>query len=176
MLEEKEKSVCEEQVFSTIYEEHYTAVRNFVYYKNGDLDKAEDVAQEAFIKVWNNCKEVIYTTVKSYLYTIANRIFLNIVRHEKVKLNFNKAHTPQQQSETPEYLAIQKEFKEKLEQAIENLSEKNRTVFLLNRIDEKKFKEIAVLLDISVKTVEKRMSDSLKQLKNEVEELKIFKI
>ena len=72
--------------------------------------------------------------------------------------------------------AIEKEFKTKLELAIANLPEKNRTVFLLNRIDEKKFKEIAVLLDISVKTVEKRMSDALKQLKNEVEELKVFKI
>lgn len=176
MLEGKEKSVCEEQVFSTIYEEHYTAVRNFVYYKNGDLNKAEDVAQEAFIKVWNNCKEVIYTSVKNYLFTIANRIFLNIVRHEKIKLNFNKAHTQQQESETPETVVIEKEFKEKLELAIANLSEKNRTVFLLNRIDKKKFKEIAISLDISVKTVEKRMSDALKQLKNEVEELKIFKI
>ena len=98
------------------------------------------------------------------------------MRHEKVKLNFNKAHTHQQQSETPESVTIEKEFKEKLELAIANLSEKNRTVFLLNRIDKKTFKEIAALLDVSVKTIEKRMSDALKQLKNDVEELKIFKI
>ncbi|MGB0974221.1 MAG: RNA polymerase sigma factor [Flavobacteriaceae bacterium] len=175
-MEGKERSVCEEQVFSTIYEEHYTTVRNFIYYKNGNLDKAEDIAQEAFIKIWNNCKDVIYTTVKSYLFTISNRIFLNTVRHEKVKLNFNKAHTQQQQSETPESITIEKEFKDTLEKAIANLSDKNRTVFLLNRIDGKKYKEIALLLGVSVKTVEKRMSDALKQLKNDVEELKIFKI
>lgn len=172
----KNISVCDDIVFSTIYEEYYTAVRNFIYYKNGNLDEAEDVTQEAFIKTWNNCKDVIYNTVKSYLFTIANRLFLNTVRHEKVKLNFNKAHTHQQQSETPESVTIEKEFKEKLELAIANLSEKNRTVFLLNRIDKKTFKEIAALLDVSVKTIEKRMSDALKQLKNDVEELKIFKI
>ena len=45
----KNISVCDDIVFSTIYEEHYTAVRNFIYYKNGNLDEAEDVAQEAFM-------------------------------------------------------------------------------------------------------------------------------
>lgn len=176
MIEEKNISVCDDIIFSEIYEEHYTSLRNFIYYKNGNLDEAEDVAQEAFVKIWNMCKDVIYATVKSYLFSIANRLFLNNIRHEKVKLNFNKAHTQQSQSETPESITIGKEFKEKLELAIANLSEKNRTVFLLNRIDKKKFKEIAVLLDISVKTVEKRMSEALKQLKNNVEELKTFKI
>ncbi len=176
MEKTKDISVCEEAVFSTIYEEYYTSIRNFIYYKNGNLDEAEDVTQETFVKLWDTCKDVIFNTVKSYLFSIANRLFLNVVRHEKVKLNFTKTYTQQHNVETPESTAIEKEFKEKLEQAIANLPEKSRTVFLLNRIDKKKFKEIAILLDVSIKTVENRMSIALKQLKSEVKELKTFKI
>lgn len=168
--------MCDEAVFGGFYNENYVALRNFVYYKNGDLDAAEDIVQESFMKIWNNCKEIIFNTVRSYLFTIANRLFLNSVRHEKVKLNFASKTGASIDKETPEFQAIHNEFKDKLETAIASLPEKQRVVFLMNRIDKKTFKEIAESLDISVKTVEKRMSLCLKQLKSEVEELKKFKI
>jgi RNA polymerase sigma-70 factor (ECF subfamily) len=54
----------------------------------------------------------------------------------------------------------------KLHNAIENLSEAQRTAFLLNRIDGKKYAEIADMLGISVKAVEKRISGALVALRN----------
>ena len=51
---------------------------------------------------------------------------------------------------------------------IANLSEKQREVFLLNRIEKKKYKEIAEMLGISVKAVEKRMHGALKSLREEI--------
>ncbi|NQY05199.1 MAG: hypothetical protein HRT68_03080 [Flavobacteriaceae bacterium] len=77
---------------------------------------------------------------------------------------------------TPEYLAVQNEFKEKLENAIASLAEKQRVVFLMNRIDKKKFNEIAEELEFSAKTDEKRMSAALKALKENVQKFKKFKI
>lgn len=151
-------------------------MRNFVYYKNGDIDKAEDIAQDSFVKVWQNCKDVVYEKVKGFLLTVANRIFLNEIRSAKVKLNFENEAPKNVEKETPEYIFMEDEFKSTLETAISNLSEKQRTVFLMNRIDKMTFGEIAAELDISVKAVEKRMGVALKLLKEEVQELKIFKI
>ncbi len=62
----------------------------------------------------------------------------------------------------------EKEYMEKLQKAIENLTEAQRTAFLLNRIDGKKHKEIAELLNISTKAVEKRIYAALKKLRGEI--------
>lgn len=176
-LEEKNYiSVCEEKVFESVYNEHIESVRNFIYYKNGDLEKAEDIAQESFVKVWQNCKDVIYEKVKGFLLTVANRLFLNEIRSAKVKLNFENNSPRNVENQTPEYLMMEDEFKDKLETAISNLSEKQRVVFLMNRIDKMTFGEIASELEISVKAVEKRMGVALRALKEEVEELNLFKI
>ena len=61
------------------------------------------------------------------------------------------------------------EYMEKLQTAISNLTEAQRTAFLLNRVEGKRFKEIAALLDISTKAVEKRIYGALKKLRKEIE-------
>ena len=60
------------------------------------------------------------------------------------------------------------QFHEKLKNALENLTEAQRTAFLLNRIEGKKYAEIAEMLNISVKSVEKRMSQALATLRKEI--------
>ena len=74
-------------------------------------------------------------------------------------------------NQSPEYLLEEEEFKLKLTKAIASLSELQREVFLLNRIEGKKYREIADLLDISQKTVEKRMSGALQILKAQIENI-----
>lgn len=74
-------------------------------------------------------------------------------------------------NQSPEYLLEEEEFKQKLQNAIASLTTAQREVFLMNRIDGKKYKEIAELLDISQKAVEKRMSGALKTLKAQIENI-----
>jgi RNA polymerase sigma-70 factor (ECF subfamily) len=171
-----DKSVCKEENFNSLFKEHISDVRNFMFYKTGDLENAEDLAQDAFIKMWNNCSQVVFSKAKSFLFTVANRLFLNTVRHEKVKLSFVKMNPSKNTNETPESLMEENEFKTKLEAAISALPEKQREVFLMNRIDKMSYSEIAEALEISVKAVEKRMGICLKKLKSTVEELNIYKI
>ena len=56
---EKVESVCEENVFNGVYKTHAKALYNFMYYKCGDVSKAEDFVQESYIKLWNNCAKVV---------------------------------------------------------------------------------------------------------------------
>ena len=67
-------------------------------------------------------------------------------------------------SESPQELLEEKQFKEKLTQSLNQLSEKERIVFLMNRIDNLTYHEIADQLSVSQKTVEKRMHQALKKL------------
>ena len=161
-------NVCESKVFEAIYNAYAKDIRRFLFYKTQDVDKAEDILQEVFIKLWENCSKVDYHKVKSYVYIIANNMFLNEKKHEKVVLNFNNNNGKFDTNESPEYILLEKEFMEKLENTISALPEKQREVFLLNRIEKKKYKEIALHLDISVKAVEKRMHQALLVMRKEI--------
>ena len=140
-------------------------LRNFMYYKTGSYQQAEDIAQDAFGKLWENCAKVTVDKAKAFLFTVANNLFLNQVKHRKVVLKFEQQTTSQQTNETPEFLLEQDEFRKRLEDAISALPEKQREVFLMNRIDKLKYREIAEALNISVKAVEKRMHKALTTLK-----------
>lgn len=161
-------NVCESKVFEAIYNAYAKDIRRFLFYKTQDVDKAEDILQEVFIKLWENCSKVDYHKVKSYVYSIATNMFLNEKKHEKVVLNFNNNNGKFDTNESPEYILLEKEFMEKLENTISALPEKQREVFLLNRIEKKKYKEIALHLDISVKAVEKRMHQALLVMRKEI--------
>mgnify|MGYP001791474217 CR=1 FL=1 len=164
--------------FAEIYNELGTPLRNFLFYKTGSLEQSKDLAQEAFIRLWNNVDRVQPGKMKNYLFTIANRLFLDETDHQKVKLKFqySQKSTEAMLESNPEYIYRQEEFKESLEAAISDLSEQRRTVFLMSRIDKMANKEIAEALNITVKTVEKHITASLKQLRSSLNELNHVRI
>lgn len=166
-------NVCQEKVYERVYNTYSEVINNYFYYKFGNQEMAEESVQEAFIKLWENCKKVPFAKAKSYLYTVANNLSLNRYKHKKVVLKYAKT-VPQQTEDmqSPDYKMEEEEFKVKLEKAIQDLSEKQRTAFLLHRIDEKSYKEIAEILNISVKAVEKRMQKALESLREKIEAFK----
>ncbi len=158
-------SVCEEKVFTSIFTMYAESLRNFMYYKTGNLQQSEDLMQDAFGKLWEQCAKVTQDKSKAFLFTVANHIFLNQVKHNKVVLKFeNKAHT-ERSNLTPQFQLEEAEFKLRLETAIQNLPEGQREVFLMSRIDDLKYREIAERLNLSVKAVEKRMHKALATLR-----------
>ena len=171
-------SLCEEQVFHEEYTSHELKVRNFLFYKLGDLEKARDFTQEAFIRLWNNCAKVAIEKTLSFLFTTANRLFLDHYDHQKVVLKFEYRmdRSEDQMEQNPEFMYQEEEFKQRLESAVSDLPEKQRVVFLMSRIDKYKNREIAEIMDISIKTVEKHISTAVKALKDNLDELDNLKV
>jgi len=171
-MDTNQSNLCEESYFSNFYLEHVQHASNFAYYKCGDTDNALDLVQEAFSKIWENCAKIDLAKAKTYLFTTINNMFLNTVKHNKVVLEYAKAAPYiDKTNESPEYILEEEEFKKKLQNAIALLSDAQREVFLLNRIDGKKYREIAEMLNVSQKAVEKRMSGALKILREHVENI-----
>jgi RNA polymerase sigma-70 factor (ECF subfamily) len=127
-------NVCEEQVFSSLFKVNSKTVYNYIYYKYGNEEKAHDAVQEAFVKLWENCAKVSPDKARSYVYAVANNLYLNVLKAEKVRLKYAD-RSLSTTSESPEYVLEEKEFKEKLDRALDSLPENQRTTFLLNRID-----------------------------------------
>ncbi|QXP54024.1 sigma-70 family RNA polymerase sigma factor [Cellulophaga sp. HaHa_2_95] len=167
-MDTPKQNVCAEQVYNELFKTNSKTVFNYIYYKYGNEEKAYDVVQEAFIKLWENCKKVAPEKAKSFVYTVANNLYLNVLKAEKVRFKHAK-ETLEVTHESPEFLLEEKEFKLKLEQALSDLPENQRSTFLLNRIDGKKYKEIAELEGVSVKAIEKRMHLALKSLREKID-------
>ena len=164
--------VCQEKIYAFVFEKYAEDINRFFFYKYGNEVAAEEAVQEAFIKLWENCKNVPVEKAKSFLFTVANNISLNAIKHQKVVLKYAKQQ-PQKQDDRqdPAYKLEEKEFKDKLQNAIAALKPKQRTTFLLHRIDGKTYAEIADIENVSVKAVEKRMSQALKQLRQHIEQI-----
>jgi len=172
-MHQERGNVCEEGLFQKIFESYSVQIRNFLVYKGGEIEQSNDIVQETFIKLWENCSKVEPEKAKSYLYTLASNAFKNELKHLKVKLKFARSQNHDSKNiETPEFVLEESEFKQKLEKSIQEMVPTQREVFLMNRIDKKKYAEIAEELGISVKAVEKRMGKALKYLRSRVVELK----
>lgn len=165
--------ICNENVFSAFFGKNVKSLRNYLYFKYGNEEQANDITQDAFIRLWENCADVPPEKAKSFLYTVANNATLNQIAHQKVVLKYAKSTSEKElTNQSPEYILEEAEFKTKLEKAIESLTESQRTAFLLHRIEGKKYIEIAEMLDISVKAVEKRIHGALVSLRNNIEGFK----
>ena len=162
---------CEENVFSSLFKKYSKDLHNFLYYKFGDRLNPKDKVQDAFIKLWHNCKKVPPEKARSFLFTTANNLMLNAVAHQKVVLKHQKKPQVYSTNESPEFILEEKQYSEKLEKALAKLTEAQRVAFLMNRVEGKRFKEIAQLLDISTKAVEKRIYGALKKLREDIDEL-----
>ncbi|MCF6180491.1 RNA polymerase sigma factor [Lutibacter sp.] len=162
---------CNEKKFTSFFLEQSTLLFNYIFYKCGNTDLADDIVQEAFIKIWNNCSKIIPNKAKSFLFTIATNLFLNEYAKTSVIINYKNTIKKDYTNESPEFILEEKEFEVKLQKAISNLTETQRVAFLMHRIDGKKYREIAELLGISIKAVEKRIHNALLSLRKEIDEI-----
>lgn len=168
MKTENNNNICNDKVFSDIFKANSKTIFNYIYYKFGNEEKAHDAVQEAFVKLWENCAKVAPEKAKSFVYTVANNLYLNVIKAEKVRLKYADK-TLKTTHETPEFIMEGSEFKVKLDNALNSLPENQRITFLLNRIDGKKYKEIAEMEGVSVKAIEKRMHLALKSLREKID-------
>ena len=151
--------------FKNIFDNYFDAVRNYIYYRSGDNEVATDIAQETFMRLWEKQLEPEPKKVKGLLFKISGDLFVSSYRKQKTILQFKLNSKPEVNNQTPQQQLEFKELKNSYETALAALSEKQRTVFLMSRMDNLKYHEIADSLGLSVKTIEKRMQHALATLK-----------
>jgi RNA polymerase sigma-70 factor (ECF subfamily) len=147
--------------FIELFRQMYGPVRNFVYYKTSDIDLADDIAQDTFVKIWEIKSKIRIDTVKSLLYKIAGNLCVNQLEKRQVRFKFANQYRQNGSAVSPEFELELKEFDER--------KDKDRVVFLMNRIDRLTYNQIANNLGLSVKAVEKRMKNALDELKKLIE-------
>ncbi len=160
--------------FEELFRTYFTPLCSFAQKYVHDNDEAKDIIHQVFVGLWQKRDEVdLSKPLKSYLFTSVHNRCLNYIRDRKKLVQFD---VPQHESELGAYLDSRDyleaaETESKINQALAELPEKCREIFLMNRFDQLKYKEIAEKLNISVKTVETQMSRALKVLREKLSDL-----
>ena len=123
------------------------------------------------MKLWQNCAKVPPDKARSYLFTIVNNLTLNELKHQQVRYRFQQLPQKSSTQITPEHVLEEKQYQEKVENDVAKLSEGQRVAFLLNRVEGKRHKVIAELLQIYRIAVEKRIYTALDKLRYELGEI-----
>lgn len=154
--------------FKEVFDRYFDSVRNYVFYRCGDTELATDIAQDAFIKIWEKNLPFDLKQNKGLLYKIAGDLFVSHFRRQKLARRYEREISLDLISEETSNLIQYRELKRIYEKALSRLPEKQRIVFLMSRQEGLKYTEIAERLGLSVKAVEKRMNLALTYLKKVV--------
>ncbi len=167
------QDICNETLFANIYNKYAKNLHDFLYYKYGENLNPGDKAQDAFAKLWENCSKVPPEKAKSFVFTTANNLMLNEVKHQKVVLKYKNESPKGYTNENPEFLLEKSQYLKKYQEVLSKLSEEQRTAFLLSKVEGKKHQEIAEFLGVTKKVVEYRIYTAFDQLKKELDNFKI---
>ena len=163
--------------FKDYFKDNYANLCWYAFSFVKDKDAAEDIVQEVFFNIWKSTRPDKYSEMKkAYLYKSVKNYSLNYFKHKSIITN----HVEQSCFEnsinetTPENETIAAELGIEIDKAIERLPERQREIFILSRKNELTYKEIASVLDISVKTVEAQMGSALKSLRKYLSHFFLF--
>lgn len=152
--------------FELVFKEYYEGLCHYANMVLKDMDHAEEVVQSTFVRIWEKKALVnIEGSVKSYLYRAVHNSSLNEIKHKKVR---EKYFEMQKQDEPISEMHSEgqlKELEKRIEEALQRLPEQCGLIFRMSRYRHLKYREIADILGISVKTVENQMGKALKLMR-----------
>ena len=165
----------DKKAYEIIFKAHYQSVYLSALRITKDGNSAKDAAQEVFLELWKNRHKLnISASLKGYLCRGAVNRSLNSIksRNHHAGQDLATIVEPTSKTSTPEQLTEANELSAEIQKAINSLPERCRQVFVLSRHEGKKYKEIAALLGISIKTVENQMLKALKVLRKAISSYK----
>ena len=156
------------KAFETLFRQYYTPLRLYAASITGEPDVAEEIVEELFYVFWKDREKL----EKNYLYRSVRNRSIQYCEHQDVKRRYQDAilSVPVNiASPDPQEQIEYKELQQIINRTLEKLPERRLHIFRLHHTEGKKYSEIASLLSLSVKTVEKEMTRALRTLRKEIE-------
>jgi RNA polymerase sigma-70 factor (ECF subfamily) len=170
----------DEVAHKVIFRKYYPRLYYFVLEFVSLSDIAENIVQDTFFTLWNNRKNLAdNTNLSAYLFTVAKKTCLYKLRGQKYRQKIISQHDINDELLTINLKSLDLfdtsdfvfyEIQEIIDKTLEDLPPKCKTVFVLSRFEEKKNREIAEELGISVKAVEGHISKALKKFRVELKD------
>ena len=161
----------EQRAFGELVRRYDTRLLNFVYRTVGDRERAQDLVQETFVRVYRHLHRFDQSKkFSTWIYTIAGNLAKNELRNrsrnplvlfQTIKKNWDADHRPlewEDETTMPDDLFRKRHLREKVEEAVQQLPEHHRLVFVLREIEGRSYEEIAEITDTNLGTVKSRLN------------------
>lgn len=160
-----------ERCFTELVERYHVRLLNFIYRTIGDRDRAEDLVQETFVRVYRHLHRFDQSKkFSTWVYTIASNLAKNELRNrsrnplvlfQTIKRNWEADHRPldwEDNTYRPDDLYRKRHLKSTVERAVAELPEHHRVVFVLRELEGKTYEEISEITGVNLGTVKSRLN------------------
>ena len=157
--------------FDVLYKKYCKRVYRFGYSILKSQEESENLMQDVFLNLWENRDKVEKdSSIKSYVFTITYNSAISIIRKKARESDFVEyVKTLQEINEDPVNMELEyNELVNKLDEIIRELPQRQKEVYLLQKVEGLKYSEIAERLNISVNTIENHMSRALKTIREKL--------
>jgi len=170
--------------FRHLYNRYRDRLVHFIIRKTGDPDRAQDLVQEAFIRVTRHLHR--FDTTKKFstwVYTIASNLSKNELRNrsrsplilfQKLEKSWDDDHRPLQFEDSrmrPDDMFRRRYLRRIVEETVEDLPEHHRLVFRLRELEGKSYEEIADITGVNLGTVKSRLHRARNSFAQRIEPL-----
>lgn len=152
--------------FRQLFDRQFDPLCRFLAYYTTDRMIIEEVVQDVFVKLWEERNELKIESIKTYLFTSARNRMFNYIRDEKRRNTLLEQWVQHEiEKNRGEDCFDIDEFSQRAQNAIDALPDKCRVIFDLSKKEKLTYKQIAIHLNISVKTVEAQMGIALRKIR-----------
>ena len=149
-------------LFDTYYEKLYLFAEKYIY----DSDKAHDIVQDVFLKIWENAERLELTSsIQHYLFASVRNGCLNYLKSLQIEDRNNRKYMEAYIESQNVYMVDDEELLARIRQVLDELPEKCREVCLLRFVEGYKYAEIAARLDMNENTVKAQLHRGMERLK-----------
>ncbi|MBW8327559.1 MAG: RNA polymerase sigma-70 factor [Prolixibacteraceae bacterium] len=163
------------ELFDEIFR-HYSTPLFYYASKFVEDEAARDIVQDVFVKLWTDQNLSIKLSLNALLFTMVRNSCFQQLEKQKVRNKYvESTKLSIQEDELRFYIdertsLIELEMENKLTEVLDGLPERCRQIFKMSRFENKKNKEIAGELNISVKAVEKQITKALSTIRIELKD------
>ena len=161
------------QQFEQLFREHYRTLCFYANVVTRDMEAAEDIVQDVFVKCWAAVQGGnLEIQQEHYLYRSVKNAALNYLKAKKVRKDYADDYEASHTAAEPEpNLLVAAETRARIMEAIDRLPPQCRKVFLMCVLEDKSYKETAEHLNISVNTVKTQMTKAFSTLRPRLKDL-----
>lgn len=155
----------DEEAFTSLFYRFKDKLYSFLLGITNSETKAEDLVQDIFMKIWQERKEFPeIDNVNAYIFRMAQNYAIDQLRKKSREiLFFTDILNPEEDSSNPNPadILINKEFKQLIDEAVDQLPPQQKKIFVLHRIQGIPHEKIAAMLNLSVSTTQNHMREAL---------------